>query len=362
MKYALIGCGRVSANHIKAARENGFDIVGVCDTDALHIDIMFKKSGISASESALIRRFFDWDEMLDTVHPDLVSIALPSELHAEAACDVILRGINCIIEKPMAMSIAEADRIIAVTEKTGATVSVCHQNRFNAAVLEMRCALESGRFGVLSNAAVTVRWHRDEQYYSQAAWRGKWASDGGTLMNQCIHGIDLLRWMCGDDIESVYGVTNNVCHPYIEAEDVGAAVIKFKNGVVATVEGTVNVNLSDMEEHLTLIGGRGSMKLGGMCANTVEYRSFDDASECTGGLLHENVSNVYGNGHAKLFGDVAAAIKEHRTPFVDVYAGKRALEAVLAIYKSAHDGAPVRLPLECAASTDFSDTVWGNAK
>lgn len=362
MRYALIGCGRVSVNHVKAARDNGFDIAAVCDTDASHIDRMFENSGASENESACIRRFFDWNEMLDAVHPDIVSIALPSGLHAEAACDVILRGINCIIEKPMAMSIEDADRIIAAAEKTGVTVSVCHQNRFNDAVREMRSELERGHFGRLSNAAVTVRWHRDKQYYSQASWRGKWASDGGTLMNQCIHGIDLLRWMCGDEIESVYGITNNVCHPYIEAEDIGAAVIKFKNGIVATVEGTVNVNLTDMEEHLTLIGEHGSMKLGGTCANTVEFRSFDGEPARSNRLFHENVENVYGNGHTRLFGDVAAAIKEHRAPFVDVYAGKRAIETVLAIYKSAHDGVPVRLPLDCAAATDFDDTVWGERK
>lgn len=362
MKYVLIGCGRVSPNHIKAAKNNGFDIAAVCDIDSTHIDEMFRVCDFSAEDADKIRRYSDWREMLDCEKPDLASIALPSGLHADAACDVISRGVNCIIEKPMAMSLADADRIIKLTESSGVTVAVCHQNRFNTAVQEMRAALEAGRFGRLSNAAVTVRWHRDESYYSQDTWRGKWASDGGTLMNQCIHGIDLLRWMCGDEIESVYGITNNIYHPYIEAEDVGAAVIKFKNGVTATLEGTVNVNRTNMEEHLTLIGEHGSVKLGGMCANTIEHWSFDDDETDTKDGFHEKVANVYGNGHTSLFGDAADAIRNHRPPYVDVYAGKRALETVLAVYKSSHDGVPVKLPLGDVASTDFADTVWGNGK
>lgn len=357
MKYALIGCGRVSPNHLRAAKENGFDIVAVCDTDGTHTDALLASGILSAEECSAVGRFYDWCELLDSAQPELVSIALPSGLHAKAAIDVISRGINCIIEKPMAMSLKDADEIIHTAEKTGVTVSVCHQNRFNTAVQEMRAALEGGRFGKLSNGAVTVRWHRDEAYYSQDDWRGKWASDGGALMNQCIHGIDLLRWMCGDEIESVYGVTSNALHPYIEAEDIGAAVIKFKNGVVATLEGTVNVNGDNMEEHLTLIGEHGSVKLGGMCANTIEHWSFDDDPTDSKDGFHEKVTNVYGNGHTSLFGDVAAAVREHRAPYVDAYAGRRALETVLAVYKSSRDKMPVTLPLGDISSADFANML-----
>lgn len=358
MKYALIGCGRIAPNHLKAAFENGFEIAAVCDIDPVQTDILFASGVLPTGLLTGIRRYTDWCELLDTEKPELVSIALPSGLHAKAAIDIISRGINCIIEKPMAMSLNDADEIIRLTEKTGVTVGVCHQNRFNTAVQEMRAALEAGRFGKISNAAITVRWHRDESYYSQAEWRGKWESDGGTLMNQCIHGIDLLRWMCSDEIDTVYGITNNAFHPYIEAEDVGAAVIRFKNGAVATLEGTVNVNNTDMEEHLTVIGEHGSVKLGGKCANTIEHWSFDDDPADSKDGFHEKVSNVYGNGHTSLFGDVAAAIRERRAPYADVYAGRRALEAVLAVYKSSKEGVPVKLPLKDVSSADFSDTVW----
>lgn len=353
MKYALIGCGRVSPNHIKAAAENGLEIVSVCDISEENTDIMFRASGITKEEAAKIRRYSDYREMLDREAPELVSIALPSGLHAECALEVIRRGINVIIEKPMAMSLEDADKIIEAGEKYGVKVSACHQNRFNIAVHKMREALEAGRFGRLSHGAITVRWSRDESYYSQADWRGKWASDGGTLMNQCIHGIDLLRWMCGDDIVRVYGVTKRQYHPYIEAEDVGVAVLEFANGAVATVEGTVNVNKDDLEEHLSLFGENGSVKLGGTCANTVEHWSFNDGSEAINGL-EEKTSNVYGNGHTSLFRDVKEAIENDRAPYVDAAAGKRALETVLAIYKSSAEGKPVELPLKNTASADFT--------
>ncbi len=355
MKYSLIGCGRVSPNHIKAAKENKLEICAVCDTVPEHIDTMFKNASFSDDEIKAVRRYSSWCEMLDTEKPDLVSIALPSGLHFDAARDAITRGINCIIEKPMAMSTANAKEIIRLTEKHGVTVSVCHQNRFNTAVRSMRSSLENGRFGRLSNAAITVRWHRTADYYKSDDWRGKWATDGGTLMNQCIHGIDLLRWMCADEIDTVCAFTNNALHPMIEAEDVGVAVIKFSNGCLATVEGTVNNAVDDFEEHLTLIGEHGTMKLGGICANTVEYENFDGI--ITGGLK-ENVPNVYGNGHISLFADVKDAIENHRPPYVDVYAGYRAVETILAIYKSAHDKMPVSLPLGDVSAEEFADTQW----
>ena len=353
MKYALIGCGRVAPNHIKAARENGLEIVAVCDISDENINVLFNACGMKKEESDRIKRYSDYREMLNSEELELVSIALPSGLHAECALEVIAHRVNVIIEKPIAMSLKDADRIIEAGEKYGVKVSACHQNRFNIAVHEMRTALEQGRFGKLSHAAVTVRWSRGESYYAQADWRGKWASDGGTLMNQCIHGIDLLRWMCGDDIVRVYGVTRRQYHPYIEAEDIGTAVIEFANGMLATVEGTVNVNKDDLEEHLSLFGETGSVKLGGTCANTIEHWSFNDGGAEKDGF-EEKTSNVYGNGHTSLFRDVIEAVEHDRQPYVDARAGRRALETVLAIYKSSAEGRPVELPLTDVSSADFT--------
>ena len=353
MRYALIGCGRIAPSHIKAAKDNGFEIAAVCDIADSQIDELFRRSPLTPEEAAGIHRYADYREMVRAERPELVSIALPSLLHAEAALFVIGERVNVIIEKPIAMSMAEADAIVAAADETGVVVSACHQNRFNKAVQEMRAALEAGRFGKLSHGAVTVRWSRGQAYYEQADWRGKWASDGGTLMNQCIHGIDLLRWMCGDELVSVYGVTRRALHDYIQAEDVGAAVLTFANGAVATVEGTVNLADEDLEEHLSLFGEGGSVKLGGTSANAIEYWHFKDAPEETKDGFHEKTLNVYGNGHTSLFRDVADAVAEGRQPYVDARAGRRALETVLAIYQSSYTGQPVTLPLGDVASRDF---------
>jgi len=256
----------------------------------------------------------------------------------------------------MAMSMDDAEEIIRRSEQKGVKVSACHQNRFNIAVQEMRQALEAGRFGRLSHGSIHVRWNRNENYYTQAPWRGTWAQDGGCLMNQCIHGIDLLRWMMGDEVEEVYGVTRQQFHDYLQCEDIGMAVVKFKNGAVGTIEGTTNVYPRNLEETLYLFGETGTVKLGGTSTNNIDVWNFADesaADEKNKGL-QEATSNVYGNGHTSLFADMMDAIIHDRKPYVDAVAGRNALEMILAIYQSAATGAPVRLPLKGVASTDFT--------
>ena len=216
MRYALIGCGRISTNHIKAAVNNKLEIVAVCDVVPDHMEAVLAKHGLENDES--IKRYTDYKLMLEECKPELVSIATESGLHAQIALWCIDHGVNCIIEKPMAMSMADADEIIRRSEERGVKVSACHQNRFNIAVQQMRKALEAGRFGHISHGSIHVRWNRNKDYYTQAPWRGTWAQDGGALMNQCIHGIDLLRWMMGDEVDEVYGVTCQQQHDYLECE------------------------------------------------------------------------------------------------------------------------------------------------
>ena len=222
-----------------------------------------------------------------------------------------------------------------MSEAKGVKVSACHQNRFNIAVQEMRKALESGRFGKLSHGSIHVRWNRNKDYYTQAPWRGTWAQDGGALMNQCIHGIDLLRWMMGDEIEEVYGVTRQQFHCYLEAEDLGMAVVKFRNGAIATIEGTTNVYPKNLEETLYVFGEKGTVKLGGKSTNNIDVWDFSDETDADQNKkgLEEVTNNVYGNGHTSLYADVIDAIKTDRKPYVDANAGKNALE-VSACYLS----------------------------
>lgn len=349
MKYALIGAGRIAVNHIKAVVNNNLEMVAICDIIPEQIDILLDKTGYDKP----VARYQSYVELIEQ-HPELelVSIATDSGVHAEIALYCIEKGLNVIIEKPIAMSLSDADEIIMKAEEKGVKVSACHQNRFNIAVQEMRRALENGKFGKLSHGSIHVRWNRNKSYYEQASWRGKWASDGGALMNQCIHGIDLLRWMMGDDVEEVYGATRQQFHDYLECEDIGMAVVKFKNGAIGTIEGTVNVYPKNLEETLYLFGGTGTVKLGGTSCNNIDVWAFADDADSKAGM-QEATSNVYGNGHTALFADVIDAIKNNRRPYVDAVAGRNALEMVLAIYKSQLTGKPIKLPMKNFASTEM---------
>lgn len=353
MNYALIGCGRISTNHMKAAVNNKLNIVAVCDVIPEHMESILEKHELN--QDASIKRYTDYKQMIEENQIDLVSIATESGIHAEIALYCIDHNIHVIIEKPMAMNIEDAEEIIRRSEEKHVKVSACHQNRFNIAVQEMRKAVEAGRFGQLSHGSIHVRWNRNEGYYTQAPWRGTWAQDGGALMNQCIHGIDLLRWMMGDEVVEVYGATRQQFHHYLEAEDIGMAVIKFKNGAVATIEGTTNVYPQNLEETLYLFGENGTVKLGGKSTNNIDVWDFKDETEEDNKNkgFEEVTSNVYGNGHTSLFADVIDAIQSDRKPYVDAVAGRNALEMVLSIYKSQKTGQPVQLPLKDFASTDM---------
>ena len=350
MKYALIGCGRIAINHIKAADLSGLQIVAVCDVDPEHIDVLFQKQPPKDAEHIL--RYTDYRKMIEE-HPEieLAAVATPSGLHAEIALFLIDHGVHVILEKPIAMSIADADEIIRRSEEKGVLVAACHQNRFNIAIQKTRNALLEGRFGKLSHGSVHVRWNRNQNYYGKASWRGTWEEDGGCLMNQCIHGVDLLRWMMGDEPETVYGVTRRRFHDYIEAEDVGMAVVTFTNGAIATIEGTTNVFPKNLEETLCLFGEKGTVRIGGTSANTLDIWNFSDETEEDRDLkgIEEKTVNVYGNGHTSLYLDMIDAVQTHRKPYVDAVAGRNALEMILAVYKSMKTGETVRLPL-----TDFS--------
>ena len=354
MNYALIGCGRIAVNHVKAVANNKLNFVAMCDIDDSKFDIMLEKAG--CGDFSEVERYSDYKKMLSD-HPEieLVAIATESGKHASIALDCIAEGKNLIIEKPIAMSIEDAEEIIARAKEKGVKVSACHQNRFNVAVQKTRDAIESGRFGKLSHGSINVRWNRNKDYYKQAPWRGTWAEDGGCLMNQCIHGIDLLRWMMGDEVTEVYGSTRQQFHDYLEAEDVGVAVVKFANGAVGTIEGTTNVYPKNLEETLYLFGENGTVKIGGTSTNNLDVWDFadetDEDKENKG--LKEATSNVYGNGHTSLYADMISAIEENREPYVDAVAGRNALEIVLAIYKSQKTGLPVQLPLKGFASVDM---------
>lgn len=351
MKYALIGCGRISELHLRAAAENGLEISALCDILPEAAEGKKLSHGL---ENAVI--YTDYRELLEKEKPDLVAVTTDSGAHAEIAIACIKAGCHVIIEKPMAMSMADAREIVRLSREMDVRVCACHQNRFNKSIRRMRKAIESGRFGKLLHGNAYVRWHRGDDYYELADWRGTWEGDGGTLMNQCIHDIDLLRWMMGPEVTEVFGYTDRLNHDIIEAEDFGCAVVKFANGSYGIIEGTTNVFDDDLEEKLVVFGSKGTAKAGGISCNALEEWRFADCADdadCIKAKSSEEVDNVYGFGHGAVYADVIAAINEHRDPYITAEDGMNALEMVLAIYLSASEGRPVKLPLGNVASTDF---------
>lgn len=345
MKYALIGCSRISKNHLIAAKNNQMDVVAVCDMNPERMDVVLAENELDASR---IGKYIDYKVMIAAEKPDFVSIATGSGSHAKIALDCINEGIHVILEKPIALSMKDADEIVKASRTSNCKVALCHQNRYNPSVQALRKAIQDGRFNKISHGSVAIRWNRGKQYYDQSSWRGTWAEDGGTLMNQCIHGIDILIWLMGDEIEEVYGVTRKQFHPYIEAEDLGLAIIKFRNGSVGTIEGTTNIYPANLEETLHIFGQSGTVKLSGGNMSNIEIWDFaDEGSDDLGYKDFVGVgSNTKGYGHSLTFADIIDAVKNDRKPYVDSTDGRNALEVILAIYKSQKTGLPIKLPLK----------------
>lgn len=352
LRYALIGCGRISPNHISAAMNNGLIIVSLCDLIPEKAEAHIKNFKLGNQ----VKVYTDYKEMISTEKIDLIAIATESGKHAEIAKNCIKKGINLIIEKPISLSLRDADEIISLSKQYKVVVSACHQNRFNKSIKKIREAVEDNRFGRFLYGTAHIRWNREKDYYSQAPWRGTWSQDGGALMNQCIHNIDLLRWMMGNEIEEVFAYTDNLKHPYIEAEDLGIALVKFKNGAYGVIEGTTNVFPKNLEETLFLFGEKGTIKVGGKSVNIIEEWLFSDKLDNEAEVkatFHENPPTVYGFGHTPLYKNVIQSIIENKDPYVTAEDGRRALELVLAIYKSAAEGKPVKLPLTDCSTLDF---------
>ena len=350
IRACLIGCGRIAANHLRAAHENrgAVELTAVSDLVPERMTGALAASPFSAGERARVLRYADYREMLRAEKPDLVAVATESGSHAAIALDAIRSGCHVIVEKPIALSMEDADRMIAAAKEKGVLLCANHQNRFNGAVRLLRGAIEEGRFGRLLYGAASVRWNRGPDYYRQAPWRGTWAQDGGALMNQCIHAIDLLLWMMGDEAEEVSAFADRLNHPYIEAEDMGLAIIRFKNGRYGAFEGTTCVCPRSLEQTLSIFGERGTVRLGGMAAGAVEVWRFADGKDDEAEMVArygKPSTDVYGSGHMPLYADMVSAIREGRPPAVDGEAGRRAVELTLAMYKSAREGQPVRLPL-----------------
>ncbi len=337
-RIALVGCGRISRSHFEAiARIDGLSLSAVCDE--------MEDRAREAGEQCGVPWFTSYDEMLKKSECDAVAIATPSGLHPAHGIKAARAGKHVIAEKPMAISLSSADALVQACDDAGVHLFVVKQNRLNPAVQLLRRAIDRGRFGRIFMANATVRWARPQEYYDQAPWRGTWEFDGGAFMNQASHYVDLIQWLVGP-VESVMAKTATLARR-IEAEDSGAAVLKFRNGALGVIEVTMLTYPRNLEGSITLIGETGTVKIGGTAVNKVEhwqFASYDDDDKLVD-AASTTPPTVYGYGHEGYYRNVLAVLRGAATPDTDGRSGRKSLELVLGIYESAKTGREVPFPL-----------------
>lgn len=328
MNFAIVGCGHIAKKHAEAIRntENS-RLVAVCDT--VPENMFFYEENYGAQP------FTDLEKMLERPEIDIVCVCTPSGLHAPLTVKAANAGKHVIVEKPIALTIADAETMIRSCRQNGVKLAVVHPNRFRPAVQELRQLMDKGCFGKLSHANATVRWNRNQNYYDQAVWRGTKSFDGGVLMNQAIHNLDLLIWLMGD-VESVESMAATRLRN-IEAEDVSVGIVRFANGALGVVEAAATIYPRNLEETLSIFGETGTAKIGGVTANLFEHLNVESLDEEETANIMERVKNdPFGTpGHQCIIEDMVKAIQEDREPIVNGEDGKRALKLVLDFYESA---------------------------
>ncbi len=339
LRFAIVGCGRISGKHIEALQlVEGVTLVCVADVDRARAQ--------AAGERAGVPYYTDYHAMLDNHQVDVVSILTPSGLHPQHTIDIATRyKTHIVCEKPMALQLKDADAMIQACETAGVRLFVVKQNRFNLPVRRLREAFESGRFGRMTMGSVRVRWRRTQEYYDRDAWRGTWALDGGVIANQASHHIDLLLWMLGEP-RSVMAM-NDTFGSTIEADDTSFSLVRFKNGAMGIIEATTAIRPDDLEGSLSIFGLQGSVVIGGFSVNQLVTWKFADAREGEEEALLKEASetppNIYGYGHARYLEHVRDVIRHGAVPLVDGAEGRRSLALINAIYESVETGREVFL-------------------
>jgi UDP-N-acetyl-2-amino-2-deoxyglucuronate dehydrogenase len=338
IRLALVGCGRISRNHMEAvAKIQDLEFVSVCDIEA--------SRAREAGEALGVPWFTSIETMLAEIPSDAVVIATPSGLHPQHGIIAARSGRHVISEKPMGISLAAADALVQACDDHHVHLFVVKQNRLNPPVQLLKRAIDRGRFGRIYMANCTVRWTRPQEYYDQAPWRGTWEFDGGAFMNQASHYVDLIQWLVGP-VESVMAKTATLARR-IEAEDTGVAVLKFRSGALGTIEVTMLTFPRNLEGSITVLGEKGTVKIGGTAVNKVEHWTFaeyDDDDKLVE-QANTNPPSVYGFGHEAYYRNVTAVLRGEARADTDGRAGRKSLELILGIYESAKTGREVPLPL-----------------
>ncbi len=336
LRFALIGCSKIAHKHAAGLRlRSDAELAAVCDLQTERAKSMGTEFGVPW--------YTNYEEMIYKTEVDVVSVLTPSGDHCRRVLDLVRFGKHLVVEKPLALRIEDADRMIAACDSNGLKIFEVKQNRFNAPIRALRGAIEKGRFGTMVMGSVRVRWCRRQKYYDEARWRGTWAADGGVLTNQAIHHIDMLKWMMGD-VESVQAATAKRL-ARIEAEDTGVAILRFTNGALGVIEATTATRPRDLEGSLSILGEHGSVEVGGFSMDKLRVWEFDPKSAEDEATLRDNGTNpdAYAWSHAEFLGDVVQSIRENKRGAVDGIEARATLELLNAIYESHETGRAVKL-------------------
>jgi UDP-N-acetyl-2-amino-2-deoxyglucuronate dehydrogenase len=348
IKFGVVGCGRISRKHTESLSRH---LTEVAELTAV-CDVQFDRAEKVGGEFN-VPYYADYHEML-TRHPEIqvVNVLTESGNHARHTIDIVRRyGKHIVVEKPMALTLDDADEMIRTCDEQGVRLFVVKQNRYNLPVMKLREALEAGRFGKLVMGSVRVRWCRTQAYYDQDAWRGTWEMDGGVFSNQSSHHIDLLEWMLGEPV-SVFARSRTAL-VNVETEDTGVAIITFRNGCIGVVEATTATRPKDLEGSLSILGENGSVVIGGFAVNEMSTWNFVDAGPTDADIIaqfRENPPNVYGFGHVRYLENVCENLLHNRKALVDGLEGRKSLELINAMYESIETGREVFLrfqPQQC---------------
>jgi UDP-N-acetyl-2-amino-2-deoxyglucuronate dehydrogenase len=337
-RIALVGCGRIAHTHFDALKKiPGLSLTAVCD--------VLPDRAKAAGDELGIPSYTSYEKMLAEAPCDVVTVCTPSGLHPQHGIMAAKAGKHVVCEKPMAITLSAADELVQTCDDLGVKLFVVKQNRLNPAIQLLKRAVDRGRFGRIYLANTTVRWTRPQDYYDQAPWRGTWEFDGGAFMNQASHYVDLIQWLVGP-VESVMAKTATLARK-IEAEDTGAAILKFRSGALGIMEVTMLTYPRNLEGSITLLGEHGTVKIGGTAVNKVEHWQFADYDDDDKLIEQAATSppNVYGFGHEAYYKNVLAVLRGEARPDTDGRGGRKSLEIILGVYESAKTGREIPLPL-----------------
>jgi len=342
INFAIVGCGRIAKRHselLGLSQIKGARLAAVCDVVLEKAKEFGERFGVPYYQS--------FDEMMQNEQIDVVSVLTPSGMHAEHVIALAKYKRHIVVEKPMALTLTDAEAMIKACDDNGVRLFVVKQNRFNVPVVKAREALDAGRFGKLVLGTVRVRWCRDQSYYDQDSWRGTWAYDGGVLANQASHHIDMLTWFMGE-VESVHARATTAL-VNIEAEDTAVATLKFRNGALGIIEATSATRPKDIEGSISILGAGGSVEIAGFAVNKIRTWQFSDNHVADAEVMDKysvNPPNVYGFGHQAYYEHVVDCLANDSKALVDGHEGRQSLELIMALYESIASQKEVSLPLE----------------